>query len=44
MQSPFTGRTVWFLTGSQDLYGAETLAQVAQQSQPSPDRSRMTCR
>ena len=33
MQSPFTGRTVWFLTGSQDLYGADTLAQVAQQSQ-----------
>ena len=33
MQSPFTGRTVWFLTGSQDLYGADTVAQVAQQSQ-----------
>jgi L-arabinose isomerase len=25
-------RTVWFLTGSQGLYGEETLAQVAQQS------------
>ena len=24
---------VWFLTGSQDLYGEETLAQVAEQSQ-----------
>ena len=23
---------VWFLTGSQDLYGEETLAQVAEQS------------
>ena len=26
-------RTVWFVTGSQDLYGPETLAQVAEQSQ-----------
>ncbi|MGC5076836.1 L-arabinose isomerase [Agrococcus sp. DT81.2] len=26
-------RTVWFLTGSQGLYGEETLAQVAEQSQ-----------
>ena len=26
-------REVWFLTGSQDLYGPETLAQVAEQSQ-----------
>ncbi|MFZ4079353.1 MAG: L-arabinose isomerase, partial [Microbacteriaceae bacterium] len=26
-------KTVWFLTGSQDLYGAETLLQVAEQSQ-----------
>jgi L-arabinose isomerase len=26
-------KTVWFLTGSQDLYGAETLRQVAEQSQ-----------
>ena len=25
--------TVWFLTGSQDLYGEETLRQVAEQSQ-----------
>ena len=24
---------VWFLTGSQDLYGEETLRQVAEQSQ-----------
>lgn len=33
MQSPFDGRTIWFLTGSQDLYGEDVLAQVAQQSQ-----------
>jgi len=26
-------KTVWFLTGSQDLYGEETLRQVAEQSQ-----------
>ena len=25
-------RTVWFVTGSQDLYGPETLKQVAAQS------------
>ena len=25
-------KTVWFLTGSQDLYGEETLRQVANQS------------
>lgn len=29
---PFAGRQIWFLTGSQDLYGEETLAQVAEQS------------
>jgi L-arabinose isomerase len=28
-----TRREVWFLTGSQELYGPETLAQVAEQSQ-----------
>ena len=28
-----TTRRVWFLTGSQDLYGEETLRQVAEQSQ-----------
>ncbi|MGQ7788447.1 L-arabinose isomerase [Nesterenkonia sp. PF2B19] len=33
MTSPFTGKTIWFLTGSQDLYGDETLRQVAEQSQ-----------
>ncbi len=27
-----TGNEVWFLTGSQDLYGEETLARVAEQS------------
>jgi L-arabinose isomerase len=30
---PYADREVWFLTGSQDLYGEETLAQVAEQSQ-----------
>ncbi|GAA1170980.1 L-arabinose isomerase [Nesterenkonia xinjiangensis] len=33
MASPFTGKKIWFLTGSQDLYGEETLRQVAEQSQ-----------
>ena len=32
MSKAFVGREVWFLTGSQDLYGAETLEQVARQS------------
>ncbi|MBW3070173.1 L-arabinose isomerase [Actinomyces sp. 594] len=32
MPSPFDGKEIWFLTGSQDLYGEETLAQVADQS------------
>lgn len=31
--SPFEAKTVWFLTGSQGLYGPETLDQVAEQSQ-----------
>lgn len=29
---PFAGREAWFLTGSQHLYGPQTLAQVAEQS------------
>ncbi|PHP52785.1 L-arabinose isomerase [Actinomyces ruminis] len=33
MPNPFDGKEIWFLTGSQDLYGEETLAQVADQSQ-----------
>lgn len=33
MSSFFEGREVWFFTGSQDLYGEETLRQVAEQSQ-----------
>ncbi|MFA9431378.1 L-arabinose isomerase [Egicoccus sp. AB-alg2] len=33
MKDPFAGREIWFLTGSQDLYGEETLRQVAEQSQ-----------
>ena len=32
MESPFAKRTIWFLTGSQDLYGPEVLAQVEEQS------------
>src|SRR5690606_28151315 len=32
VKNPFEGRQIWFLTGSQDPYGAETLAQVATQS------------
>src|SRR3954466_757610 len=30
---PFEGQEIWFLTGSQGLYGEETLQQVAEQSQ-----------
>ncbi|WP_221584057.1 L-arabinose isomerase [Microbacterium sp. G2-8] len=33
MTKPYADREVWFLTGSQDLYGDETLRQVAEQSQ-----------
>lgn len=33
MIDPFATREIWFLTGSQDLYGPETLDQVAAQSQ-----------
>ena len=33
MESPFAGKEIWFLTGSQDLYGPETLEQVTAQSQ-----------
>lgn len=32
MESPFAHRTIWFLTGSQDLYGPEVLQQVEAQS------------
>jgi L-arabinose isomerase len=32
MQNPFDAREIWFLTGSQGLYGEDTLAQVAEQS------------
>jgi L-arabinose isomerase len=31
--NPFDAREIWFLTGSQGLYGEDTLAQVAAQSQ-----------
>ena len=33
MTDPFAAQEVWFLTGSQGLYGEETLQQVAEQSQ-----------
>lgn len=33
MQKPYADKEIWFLTGSQDLYGPETLEQVAEQSQ-----------
>ncbi|MFJ6352872.1 L-arabinose isomerase [Streptomyces sp. NPDC092046] len=33
MSKPLEGRQVWFLTGSQGLYGEDTLSQVAEQSQ-----------
>jgi L-arabinose isomerase len=33
MTSPSPGPEVWFLTGSQEMYGPETLEQVASQSQ-----------
>ena len=33
MTKPYADREVWFLTGSQELYGEETLRQVAEQSQ-----------
>lgn len=33
MKNFYDGREVWFYTGSQDLYGEETLRQVAEQSQ-----------
>lgn len=33
MKNPFKGKEIWFLTGSQGLYGDEALNQVAEQSQ-----------
>ena len=33
LDDPFEGTEIWFLTGSQGLYGEDVLAQVAQQSQ-----------
>lgn len=33
MKNPFEGKQIWFLTGSQHLYGEETLREVAEQSQ-----------
>jgi L-arabinose isomerase len=37
MHSPYRTATVWFLTGSQDLYGERTLEQVADQSRAIAD-------
>ena len=33
MSKAYADREIWFFTGSQELYGPETLEQVAQQSQ-----------
>jgi L-arabinose isomerase len=33
MSKPYADREIWFLTGSQGLYGEDTLRQVAEQSQ-----------
>jgi L-arabinose isomerase len=33
MRDPFEGKEIWFLTGSQDLYGEAILQQVAEQAQ-----------
>ena len=33
MKNPFEGKEVWFLTGSQGLYGEDTLREVAEQSE-----------
>jgi len=32
VDNPFEGKEIWFLTGSQSLYGEDVLAQVAEQS------------
>lgn len=32
MKNPFNGKEIWFLTGSQGLYGEDTLREVAEQS------------
>jgi len=37
MKNPFEGKEIWFLTGSQGLYGEETLIQVADQSKEIAD-------
>jgi len=33
MKNPFEGKSVWFITGSQHLYGEETLKEVAKDAQ-----------
>ena len=42
MTKPYADREIWFLTGSQGLYGEETLRQVAEQSQEIARRARAT--
>ncbi|EDY60535.1 MULTISPECIES: L-arabinose isomerase [Streptomyces] len=37
-EGPSTGQEIWFLTGSQGLYGDDTLQQVAQQSRQIAER------
>ncbi|MER6282892.1 L-arabinose isomerase [Streptomyces sviceus] len=37
-EGPSTGQEIWFLTGSQGLYGDDTLRQVAQQSRQIAER------
>lgn len=37
MSNPTEGREIWFLTGSQGLYGEDTLRQVAEQSREVAD-------
>ena len=39
---PYEGLELWFLTGSQALYGADALQQVAEQSQQIADQLQET--
>ena len=41
MTSFYEGREVWFVTGSQDLYGKATLAQVAERVEARPEGLRL---
>ena len=45
MKNPFESREIWFLTGSQDLYGQDVLDQVAEQSRAIVEEiGRASCR